>query len=189
MKKWTAAIAIVLVLLIGIGWAFMGDSQYSSNPNVAELQKKFDDSAGRPDDLTKEQRQEFRGKIRELPEDQRREFFESRRDHMMQFVQQRMDQFFSRSPEEQQERLDEMIDRMESRRQARDQNGQKGGRPEISPQQRDARRKRMLDNTSPELRAGFNKFKGMLNQRREERGLEPIQGPPRGMFGPPRGGR
>ena len=41
--------------------------------------------------------------------------------------------------------------------------------------------------TTPEMRAKFDRFKDMVNERRDERGLDPVQGM-RGMFGP-RGGR
>ena len=94
-----------------------------------------------------------------------------------------MNDFFAKSPEEQRQSLDQMIDRMEQRRQRRETEGRGGegrggGRPDMTPQQRDQRRKQGLDRTTPEMRGMMDAFRDMINDRRQERGLEPIHGRP-----------
>ena len=42
--------------------------------------------------------------------------------------------------------------------------------------QRDQRGKERLDRSTPEMRAKMDRFRDMINDRREERGLEPIEG-------------
>jgi len=96
---------------------------------------------------------------------------------IQQRINQRLDEFLSMSPEEQRAELDRRIDMMEENGGGRDANG--GGRARGG--------KGMLDRTTPEMRAKVTQMMGMMNDRRSERGLEPISSP-RGMFGPP-GGR
>ena len=191
-KKWIVAILAALVLVAVGGWAaglFDG-----TDPKVAELEQLRDESFKRADDLSDEERrvqmEGFREKVQDLNEDQRREFMESSRPIMQQFFIRQMHNFFEKTPEEQQADLDQWIDRMEQFRKAREaagnQDGPGGGpgggpgnRQNLSPQQRDQWAKQMLDRTSPELRAMATTFFSMLNERRQERGLEPIEGPPR----------
>jgi len=104
---------------------------------------------------------------------------------MMQRMEERMDQFFALSPEEQQDALDEQIDRMERWRQRREQGngnreqsgrgrgGPDRGRRGDGPRDPNEWRRRMLDSTSPELRAKFTEFSRLMSDRRKERGLPP----------------
>ncbi|MCH8839794.1 MAG: hypothetical protein IH831_03795 [Planctomycetes bacterium] len=191
-KKKTAIGAMMLALVVGAGWA-LGFFD-TTDPQVAELQKLREETFGRMDQMSDEERrsqfQKFRQRVEGLSEDQRREFFESGREGFQQMMLQRMDQFFAMSPEEQTEKLDEMIDRMEEWRANREQGGGGGpgwgrggaGRGDMSPAQRDQRSKQRLDRSTPEMRAKMDRFLDMMNERREERGLEPIDRG-RGMFG------
>ncbi len=195
-KKKTSIGAVMLVLVVGAGWAFgLFDT---ADPQVAELQKLREETFGRMDQMSDEERrsqfQQFRQRVEGLSEDQRREFRESGREGFQQMMLQRMDRFFAMSPEEQTKELDEMIDRMEEWRANREQGGgggsgwgRGGGRGKMTAAQRDQRGKERLDRTTPEMRAKMDRFRDMINERREERGLEPIEGG-RGMFGG-RGGR
>ncbi len=176
------------VLLAGIGWAA---GFFGPDPQLAELQQLRDETFKRADKMPDEERRAqfegFREKVRALDDDQRRQFFDSNRGQFQQMATKRMDEFFAKSPEEQREDLDKMIDRMEQRRQQRDANGDggrgdRGNRASMSPQQRDQRRKERLDRTTPEMRTKFDAFRNLMNKRREERGLDPVQGG-RGMFG------
>ncbi len=187
-KKKTAIAAVMLALVVGAGWAlgFFGQP----DPEVAELQKLRNEAFERRDQMNDEQRraqfQEIRQRVDGLSESQQRQFREGGRERFQQMMFERMNEFFDMTPEEQAERLDEMIDRMEERRANRDQNG--GGRPgggrggDMTAAQRDQRSKERLDRSTPEMRAKMERFRDMMNQRREERGLEPVRGG-RGMMG------
>ena len=190
-KKKTAIGAVMLALVVGAGWA-LGFFD-TTDPQVAELQKLREETFDRMDQMSDEERrsqfQEFRQRVEGLSEDQRRKFFESGREGFQQMMLQRMDRFFAMSPEQQTEKLDEMIDRMEEWRANREQGGgggsgwgRGGGRGNMTAAQRDQRSKQRLDRSTPEMRAKMDRFRDMMNERREERGLEPIQGR-RGMFG------
>ncbi|MCH7751145.1 MAG: hypothetical protein IH898_03175 [Planctomycetes bacterium] len=189
-KKKTAIAAVMLALVVGAGWA-LGFFD-TTDPQVAELQKLLEETFDRMDQMSDEERrsqfQEFRQRVEGLSEDQRRQFFESSREGFRQAMVERMDQFFAMAPKEQTNRLDELIDRIEEWRSNRDQAG--GGRPgggrgdmgDMTGAQRDQRSKERLDRSTPEMRAKMDRFRDMMNDRREERGLEPIDGG-RGMFG------
>ena len=188
-KKHAIAATIILVLLAGVGWALYS----AEDKELAEAKQLRDEMLNNMDTLTDEQRRAQRDALREktnnFSEAQRREFGQGFR----QFMMQRVDKLLAMPPEEQKQELDKWIDRMEERRAG---GGERGGRGEgrggdrggdMSPAERDQRRKQGLDRTTPEMRAKMDAMKDLINQRREERGLDPIQGPGgRGMFG---GGR
>ena len=188
-KKLGIGVSATFVLLIAIGWAmgFLGDGTYSSDPAVAELQRERDINFQRTDEMDDEERREthqtFRDSIKGLSDEQRREFFESSRPVFMQRVQRRMDEFFNLSLEEQEQTLDEIIDRQEEgqggRRGDRTSSGNRRPRTAVEHSER---MKRMLDRTTPEMRARFGEFRRLLNERRKERRLPPSAGPPRGLF-------
>lgn len=196
-KKKTAIGAVMLALVVGAGWA-LGFFD-STDPQVAELEELREETFGRMDQMSDEERrsqfQEFRQRVEGLSEDQRRQFFESSREGFQQAMAQRMNQFFEMTPAEQSKRLDELIDRTEERRANRGQAGGggtgwgrggggrgRGGRGDVTGAQRDQRSKERLDRSTPEMRAKMDRFRDMMNERREQRGLEPIEGG-RGMFG------
>jgi len=179
-KKYVLAGGFVLILILGAGWA-MGFFE-GTDPQIAELEKMRDENlsnrGGRPDEG-------FREKVRELSDEQRQQFFESSRPIFQQMMIQRMDRFFALPPEEQQQELDQWIDRMEERRQQRAADGGRGdggNRGNQSGGDRDQRRKARLDSSTPEMRAKMDRFMDQMNDRREERGLEPVRGF-RGMRG------
>lgn len=187
-KKHAVAAVVILTLLAGVGWALFSGEDAA----VIEAKQKRDELFKKIDTLSREERRaEFealRDSAKDLSEDQRRELRQGGR----QFMMQRVDRMLAMAPAERNEELDRMIDRMEERRQEGDA-GERGGRGDrggnMSSAERDQRRKQRLDRSSPQMRAKMDKMKDLLNQRREERGLEPVQGgPPRGMFGGGRGG-
>lgn len=102
--------------------------------------------------------------------------------------EQRYDEFMKLSPEEQRQELDKRIDEMEQRMKAGAGSGRPGGegrgdgnRPPIDAKKAEEFRKKMLDWTTPEQRAKFENGMNLFNERRKERGLEPIK--PRGGGG------
>ncbi len=185
MKNHKLAIsAVVITLVVGVGWA-MGFFE-KTDPQVAELQQLRDENIQKMDQMPEEQRRGFRDRVEQLSPEQRQQFFDSSRERFQTMMLNRVDEFFALPPEEQQKKLDDMIDRMEERRKQREANGGEGrrggNRGNMTPGQRDQRSKERLDRTTPELRAKVDRFRDMLNDRREERGLDPVRGF-RGMFG------
>ena len=190
-KKKVSIAGALLFLAVGATWALGYLS--GGDPQVAELEKLRDENFSKMGEMTDEQRRAqfegFRDKVRELSDDQRRQFFESSLPMMQQMMNQRMDEFFAKSPADQRRELDERIDQMEQWRASRDgnQEGNRenragdggrggGGWGNMTPQQRDQRRKGMLDHTTPEMRGKMDRYRDMMNERRKERGLDPISG-------------
>ena len=187
-KKHAIAALLILALLAGVGWALFSGEDAA----VIEAKQKRDELFKKIDTLSPEERRAEFDALREstqnLTEDQRRQVRRGGRKFMMQ----RVDNLLAMAPAERNQELDRMIDRMEEARQNRDGDrgprGDRGGN--MSQAQRDQRRKQGLDRTSPQMRAKMDQMKDLINQRREERGLEPVKGgPPRGMFGGGPGGR
>ncbi len=180
-KKHALSATVILVLLVGLAWAlFSGE-----DAELAEAKQMRDELFQKADTMSTEERHAGREAIRERMQDfspdQRREFGQG----MRQFFMQRVDKLLAMSPEVQTQEIDKMIDRMEEmrgNREARgdDRRGNRGG--DMSSAERDQRRKQRLDRSTPEMRAKMDAMKDLINQRREDRGLEPIEGH-RGMFG------
>jgi hypothetical protein len=167
-------------------WAWMmgwfDGKNYSDDPEVAELEKLRDENLPRMESMTSDERQaqgaQFRRRMQGLTEEQRRTFFES---SMPVFVpmmarefERRYDEFMAKSPEEQRKELDKRIDEMEARGGPGPRGG--GARPNADPAKLNEFRKKMLDWTTPEQRAKFENGIQMINNRRRERGLNPLTG-------------
>lgn len=192
-RQKNAICVAVVALLAGGAWAlgyFDG-----LDPEVTALQEFRDENFQRIDQMTDEERrtqfQEFRSRVDALTDDQRREFFDGSREFFQARMLDRMNNFFELSPEQQKKDLDEQIDRMEEWRRNREAGGGQargGGGPSRpggggrGPGGRGGGGKARLDRSTPEMRAKMDRYRDMMNQRREERGLEPIQGG-RGFFG------
>jgi len=188
-KKQVVSGAVVLVLVAGIGWA-MGFFN-GQDPQLAELEQMRNEGFKNRENMSEEQRrgqhEQFREKMGQLSDDQRKQFFENSRPMFQQMMNEKMNKFFALSEEEQKAELDKWIDRMENRSKERKADGDggkgrggpggRGGWEGMSQQERDNRRQQKLDFTTPELRAKFDKYKDMLNDRREERGLSKIDRP------------
>ena len=126
MKRLSITLVLIAVGVVAWLWYLQPlffPSELSADPQVAELQvmqKKTveqvsADANNLPDD---QQMGSMRDKIRELSDDQRREFFRSSRETMMVMMEARMKRFFTLSPEEQKKQLDEDIDRMQKMRES-----------------------------------------------------------------------
>ncbi|MEM8947047.1 MAG: hypothetical protein AAGD11_17875 [Planctomycetota bacterium] len=184
-KKHIIVATLIVALLAGVGWAlWSGDDaeMVEAKQMQSEMLQKMESMS--PDER-RESRDNFRQMAQGLSEDQRRQLGEGFR----RFFMQRMDQLLAMPREQQIQEIDQLIQRMEERRQS---GGGGEGRPDRgrgggSQAERDQRHKQMLDRTSPDQRAKMDKIKDLINDRREELGLEPMKGgrPP---FGPP-GGR
>jgi hypothetical protein len=197
MDKRKASIAVVGVLLLALGaWALgLVDGP---DPEIAALLQLRDQLSDRslPDNERRQLRDSFRARLDTLSDEQRREFFQNGRQFWMQRTELRMDEFFAMPAADQQRQLDEMLDRMATRRNSpprangqpwravAGQQGDGGRRGNMTDAQRDERAKRRLDRSSPKMRAQFAEFRRRLNERAQQRGINPGNLP--GRF--PRGG-
>jgi hypothetical protein len=204
-KVWFALAGIVTLLLFagGVSWAwwFKTDPQVEM---VRALQAKAFSEESRALE-PEERRAIFnrmREESEKLTDEQRRALREEVRESFQGRMQQRIGRFFELSGDERIAYLDEQIDEIEERsaqwRQrersgevggrgpgsgrggpgggfgARDGRG-RGGRGNMTAEQRNDRRRGFLDRTSAQDRAQFAAYMEAINARREERGLEPMR--------------
>jgi len=189
----------LLVVVAGVAWAML-----RPDPRVEEIKALQQEMFANRESMDDDQRQQVREQMEQaregLSEGQRQELRQQMRQTGMAMMEQRMDDFFALSEQDRIARLDEDIERMESmrqqfeqRRREREANGEaprgEGRRGEgrgRGPGGGDGeeRFKRILDHTTPEMRAKFTAYMQALNERREEMGLDPLRRPPfRGGFG------
>lgn len=169
--------AVVIIVFGAWAWGWWDTGQYSSDPQVAELEKLRDANVAKGAEPSREQRQEMRQRMEGMTEQQRMAFFESSMPIFVPIMAKRFeeeyDKFMKLSPEEQRKKLDERIDEMEKRG-GGGPGGPRGGRPPIDQKKASEIAKKMLDWTTPEQRAKFENGMQIMNNRREERGLQPL---------------
>lgn len=180
-KSWTLG-GVVLVLLLTLAWQ-RGWFEREA-PEIAELKA----IAAQPatEERGKAVRETIREQMQAIPTDEgRRSYFESAAPVLiplmaMQFEAQ-YDQFMKLSPEEQRKELDKRIDEMEARMKSRPAPGASpagagGGerRPPMDPKRADEIQKKMIAHTTPQQRAKFEDGMRRVNERRKERGLDPL---------------
>ncbi|MEN6449799.1 MAG: hypothetical protein ABFC96_04835 [Thermoguttaceae bacterium] len=195
-KKVGILVAVLVLLMVGIVWAFRRDRQ---------LQKVRDMIANNAP------REEIWREVRKLPEEQRWQLGGER---MQQQMRKQVDGYFALPPEKRTAYLDERIreeqkffadmqKQWQERAKQRAQNGQQGknppgpgGPPGAGPGNggrgpgggnrnattRSERANRRLDNTSPAQRAQWMAYRDAMNKRRQQLGL-PV-GPGGGGRGP-----
>jgi hypothetical protein len=183
MKKLTrkqvlAGASALAAVLIGLAvWLFWPDSQLAK---VKAMEQELARTAGDKVDPAERRRrwEEFNREQRKLSPAQRRQLGEEFRKQR----QAEVDRYFKMSKAEKTRWLDQQIDRMERMRRSRPPNGGPGappgaggppgpGRGNLSPEQRENRRKQRLDSTTPEERAQRDQLRKDLAARRAQRGL------------------
>jgi hypothetical protein len=196
-RKPIIGVAAMLIVAVMGAWAlgWFGGGNYSDDPAVAELERARDEALAKHDTMTDEQKREQRRAIESraqgLTPEQRMALWESSAPLMVPLMarqfEKRYDDFMKLSPEEQRKELDKRIDEMEQRMKAGNGPGGPdgpgrgdGNRPPIDAKKADEFRKKMLDWTTPEQRAKFENGINLFNERRKERGLEPINPRPGG---------
>lgn len=199
MNRKPVGIAALLILAAMGAWAmgWFDGGQYSDDPAVAELERARDDALARQDEMTEDEKRTARRELGEraegLSHEQRMALWESSAPLIVPLMarqfEQRYDEFMKKSPQEQRKELDKRIDEMEARMKAGAGSGGPGGegrgdrnRPPIDAKKAEEFRKKMLDWTTPEQRAKFENGMNLFNERRKERGLEPINSRPGGGF-------
>lgn len=159
------AIAVVLLLLLfGLYRRYRADTNLRQ---VRDMQKAL--AANR----SPEQFQRFRDAMRTLTPDQRRRLFEEGRKR---FENEILD-YAKKSREEKNRYLDQLIDRS---RQFQRPPGNvnafaagQGRNRNLSPEEREHRRRERLNMSSPEFRAAMDQFRKDMAARRAQRGLPP----------------
>jgi hypothetical protein len=184
MNKRLATGGVVALVLLGfavwrLGW--FGHSKLSKDPAVAELQKLQAEGLAKQNQMSeadqKTARESFRDRIGQLTEQQRQAFFTSSAPFFMKMFEQRVDHFLALTPEEQRKEMDKRIDEMKAR--GGPPGGGFGGQPP-APEQMDQMRKRMLDASTPDQRAKFERAMTMFTDRMKAKGVNP--GPGGGFF-------
>lgn len=184
----------VLLLLVGIGWAVV---HFRTDPQLVKVEQLAAElTAVSDDEIPPEQRrarwEQFREAVELLPEGQR----EAARQRVFDGFQERQRKeiatFFTLSPGEQTAFLDKQIDRSEQRRREWQSRGDRSTSPRTggngndrrnsTAEDRNQRRKRRLDNTTPETRAQFDEYRRRMDGRRRERGLPIPSFPGRTLF-------
>lgn len=164
------ALVVALLLAWQLGW-FSSEDKF-----VAELKTLA--AAPPSDDTRNAMRDLMRSRFEGTTPEQRQAMFEQMAPVFMPMIFQRFeseyDRFMAMSPQERNKELDRRIDEMEKRN--------PGGRGapfggNASPAQVDSFRKKMLDWTTPDQRAKFEDGMRMMNDRRKQRGLQPMMGP------------
>jgi hypothetical protein len=197
-SAWVTLVASVL-MIVGIIWAFFfrGDSRIKA---AQQLQQQL-----AAPNLGEQQRRELwtqlRQQMEQLPPEAQRELRQAGRQHFQRRMVDRVVQLNALPLAQRNAELDKDIDRMEKMRaqwqKRRQQQASSGGsagagggkqassrqdRPSwrnMSDQDRNARRKERLDNSTPEFRGAMSEYRRMMQQRRNERGLPPGGGGPR----------
>lgn len=180
----TALGIVLLTLAWWLGWFAREDELVAQTRAVMEKPR---------DEQTKEEQHDLRDAWRErfrgLSDEQRQAMFETMMPVfiplMMGQFEREYDKYMAMTPEEQRAKLDARIDSMERRGGPGGQGAQGGGGG--GPRNMDPKRmaefqKKWLAFTTPEQRAKLDNGIQIFNNRREERGLQPIQIPGGGMF-------
>jgi uncharacterized membrane protein YgcG len=195
-KKWVV-LALLFLLLLGLGaWAMSGP-----DPGVAKIQAlraEIDNASG---DQRRALWGQMREEMEKLPEAAREQLFAERRQEWETRENKRMTEFFAMPRDQQIAAIDKQIDDWEKRRKERAQrqqngaqaNGQGGrGGPgggfgpgggggrgggggagrSTDPSAALQRGKNYLDRSSPESRAQRGEYRRMVQDRRQQRGLQ-----------------
>jgi hypothetical protein len=200
MDKKKISIGLVTFLIIGLGAAWALGYFHRTDPALAELNQLRDQMRNAAGADRPAMFQQFRDKMDGLTEAQRKEFRDTNRGQFRQDAAKRMGEFFAMTPADQKKRLDEIIDQMQKRQKERAANGggpggggpggggmfaggggpggggRGGGRQNMTDGQREQARKDRLDNTNPAERAQMDKFRAMLGDRMQQRGMSPPTG-------------
>ncbi len=146
----------------------------------------------RREKLRREKWTEYREKVKELPEDQRKSVETEMRNQFLVRMEERIDRVLSLSPEERNSELDKQIDEWDKRRKkwqqereakqaansgSNDTTGKSRWRT-ASTEQRNQWRRQMLAYTTPKQRAKFQEYRRLMNERRKERGMSEQRGYP-----------
>jgi len=160
-----AGIGVVLVLLL-VGLFLRGRSELRMR-HARQLQQALREA---PPEQRAAKFEELRDTMRSIPQRDRERMMADGRKRF----EQEMIRYTKLSKDEKQKYLDQRIDRSQRFRSPTSgpANPSFGGGPRnnMSPEERDRRRKERLDQTSPEFRAAMDQFRKDMENRRRQRG-------------------
>jgi hypothetical protein len=192
-RPWLKRTALAIVLVVGVYYCWKWYADYSAMARVTALQEKMAD-ANLTSDERRQNFEDMRKAMSQLSSSQREQLFTMD----MKRREQEMDRYLSMSKAEKKQYLDKRIDEMVKRskstnntanqkktanqnnstqqkqQQVSATNRQNGSSPNGSnrtPEQKDDRRKGMLDKTTPDMRAKMDVFRKDMEQRMKERGV------------------
>ena len=185
-----------LLVIAGLGLAWFLGVFEGVDPAVAEAERYRDTELKNAMNLPEAERrnvwQGMRERVDKLNEEQRKAFEESSRPIREQMFITYVKNLQQMPKADRDKVLDQFIDRMQEGRARAEANRGSGNSNDsgsgddedrrnrwrnMSDAEREEFRKKMLDRTSPEMRAIWDAGMDMLNERMEERGLEPIKFP------------
>jgi hypothetical protein len=186
MWKRVIVIGTILgALLLATAWLL---GWFSGNPAIAEvqqLQQKMADP-NLKDAARQAMRDQMRTKMEALSPDARRTVFEAGREAFEKRFESHVDQLLAMSAAERNKALDKDIDQMEKRAadfaklqadgKAPPPGGKKGNRTAaVTDEQRLSRLRSRLDRGTPASRAVRAEYTRLIDDRRKQRGLPPVQ--------------
>ena len=161
----------------------------AADPRVAELQDLADRVFAAPPTKAEdmhERRQmftELREKVEELSPEQRREMMK-KPPPFAKMIQRDVETFFGLPTQERNKFLDKKIDEMEAMRKGMQQMFGGAGPPRpmggagMNPERAKEMRDMILNNTTAQQRGQMNEFMRAMQERRSQRGMEQMPGPP-----------
>lgn len=186
-RRWVRRLSLLLLLLLISYGTYRAVRTDPNLKKVRQLQSQF--SSAQAKEWTPEQRrekgQEMRTAMQQLSPAQREELAAEGRKRL----EEEMRRYSQLTPAEKNRYLDERIDRMERMRQQMAQRnpngagqqppggqgaigtGGPGGGRNLSPEEREKRRKERLNQTTPEFRALMDNYRKDISNRRQQRGL------------------
>jgi hypothetical protein len=169
-RKRIVALGIVIVLVVLVLCLYQRVRPDPQLAHARELGKQLADRSI-SGDQRRELGKQFRAEMRKLSPQQRGELFKDRQRAM----RERIAGFFKKSRQEQIAQLDSDINRMQQfRNQGPPQGPMNPSGIARSSDDRDARRRLRIDQSTAEERAQRAEYFKQLNARRQERGLGPI---------------
>ena len=186
-KRGALSVAMFFFVALGAAWAmgWLDGGNYSDDPEVAALERQRDEEFADADSMSGEQLRSVGEALKKqaagLSSEQKMQLWKSSMPVIMPILMKqgeaRLDKFLALSPQEQRREMDKKIDQQLAREQQKGSQNAKppgSGKPQMSPAKIDELKKKFNDWTTPEQRAKFEAVMGMYNERREERGLDPV---------------
>jgi hypothetical protein len=186
-KRFFSGVVVIAATVLALAWWLGWIGEDPALAEVKTLQAQLE-NPNLSDAEFRAAMEQIRSKTEPLSESSRRLAWQNGRQAFERREMSRIDRILAMKPQDRAKALDDEINRMERRRaewQQRTSQGQTGGqrggargsrnRGTPSDEQRISRIRNRLDRSSPEQRAKRTEFARLMNERRAQRGLPPMQ--------------
>jgi hypothetical protein len=186
-KRFFSGVVVIAATVLALAWWLGWIGEDPALAEVKTLQAQLE-NPNLSDAEFRAAMEQIRSKTEALSESSRRLAWQNGRQAFERREMSRIDRILAMKPQDRAKALDDEINRMERRRaewQQRTSQGQTGGqrggargsrnRGTPSDEQRISRIRNRLDRSSPEQRAKRTEFARLMNERRAQRGLPPMQ--------------